>query len=106
MVERGALAIYALMKSHDPTPTEGETWENIYPDARDNLRTIVRTVIEAMREPSEGMLEAGAKQRVTIQIGNQAMSGAIGEWPARNAYSAMIDEALSGSPKSDSEGGR
>ncbi len=46
-------------------------------------------VVVPKRETDE-MASAGAVQGTTIQIGNQAMSGPIGEWPARNTWRAMI----------------
>lgn len=54
-----------------------------------------RAAIEAMREPTEAMIEEGASTRCTIQIGRQAMSGAIGSWPAKDCWRYMIDAALS-----------
>jgi hypothetical protein len=42
------------------------------------------------KEPTEAMVERGANIRTTIQIDCQAMSGHIGEWPAKDCYRAML----------------
>jgi hypothetical protein len=55
------------------------------------LRDTVRTVLQAIREPSEGMVEAGAYQ---VPCAQGAEEGPPNLSAARECYTAMIDAAL------------
>lgn len=56
-------------------------------------QAIGRAAIEALREPTEGMIAAGAEVEGYCQ-GEQTVGDRIGEGPAKYCFQAMIDEAL------------
>lgn len=53
-----------------------------------------RAAIEAMREPTEAMLKAGASVEVPRGHGGDDWNEEIGDYEAESAYTAMIDAAL------------
>jgi hypothetical protein len=87
MVERCALGVYAYLAAQ--SPTQGETWENIYPEAREQIRCIARAAIEAMAEPTEAMVMAGYEADNGCHADEYPRPNGV-----KNIYRAAIDAAL------------
>jgi hypothetical protein len=90
MVERVARALYAIrMETADGAglhePYVWETDNNAY---REHCLREARAAIEAMREPTEAMVEAGVSAETGKTLGDRVS----------NCYAAMIDAALTTSP--------
>lgn len=99
MVERVAKAMYGgdadvFLTGHNP-------WDTCAAVIQEAYRREARAAIAAMREPTEAMLKRGAGTRATMQFLNQGISGPIGEWPAMDAWTRMIDAALAELPATD-----
>lgn len=90
-IERLARVVWA---AGAPTPfaNGNMTWEQAQhvPSRAEECRTIVRAVLTALREPSEGMVEAMARanHKIAGEYNNQCTS-----WSA--AFTAAIDVLLS-----------
>ena len=102
MVETVARAMFEDDPAYkDSAGNQRHTWDD-WPcndlDPRKYWLNKARTAIAAMRVPTEGMIAAASNQRVTVQIGREAMSGIIGPWPAAEAWQAMIAAALAEKP--------
>ncbi len=95
MVEVAARALHAqIVKDFEGngawTDADADGYEDVINiDGHIDLRKFVRTVIEAMREPSTAMLVAAMRCR--------ANTGQPGLRP-KNEYEAMIDAALGEKP--------
>lgn len=98
MIERVARAMHDLCQAQ--TPTQGATWENSYPEARDQLRQLARAAVEAMREPTEAMKEAGISRAVDLI---EAFTST--DYVADETWAAVIDAALTPMPDTASESG-
>lgn len=79
MVERVARSIYERARPSADFGVDMASWESAAPSTRSDLRELARTVIAAMREPSQAMVDAGV----------EAVSDGICD-----AWYAMIDAAL------------
>jgi hypothetical protein len=104
MVERVAKALWAVSAE----PENGDSWEALSEDWRDNFRTHSRTAIEAMREPTSAMA-AKACNALKRHIDSLSEEERETRWPGRKddkgwrvpnkekhkvRYQAMIDAAL------------
>jgi hypothetical protein len=75
MIERVAKALWL-----DYWDGDACAWEDAEESARETSRSLARAAIEAMREPTEDMIEAGRSEN-------------FGNYP-NQAWHAMIDQAL------------
>ncbi|MET3710399.1 hypothetical protein ABIC65_001079 [Sphingomonas trueperi] len=91
-LERAKAAVKgALEKTGTPYADYGEDWE------QDDFELIARAAIEAIREPSEGMVEAGAG---VIPCAQGAEQGPENTQGARDCHRAMIGALLEEGGKS------
>lgn len=83
MVDRVARAIFVAMGGH------ADEWLMYDDDVRDEYRAPARAAVEAMREPTEDMLDVGYENNgfIIYQLGPQRFG-------AGDAYRSMIDTAL------------
>lgn len=72
-------------------------WEETKPDVAEKYRLIARAAIEAMRDYSEPMSQAGG---AVTQFEHDGRAG-IGQSAAERCYLAMIDAALAEHAKQD-----
>lgn len=86
VVERVARALFEADCQIGDTPIV--KWELAPEYEREEYRHLARAALEALREPTEGMVEAGADAADASGWAVDAISG------AKTAYRAMIDEAL------------
>lgn len=86
MVERVARAIYASAGRLPPEPP----WEDADQEVRDWISDHARAAIEAMREPSEAMIDSGVAFALNVSLGGDY------RWTdyVRDKHRAMIDAAL------------
>lgn len=82
MIERVAKALSTFDESNFPKFVKSD-WEKLTPLARSAYRRRARAAIEAMREPTRMMIDAGASG-----CGEDSINVAMGAWDA------MIDAAL------------
>lgn len=98
MVERVARAVGAALvrewRKTDPTAPDWNGWPA---GERDNIRLLARAAIEAMREPTDAMIEAGAP-RVAAMFSELAASKTASGAHAISAYRHMISAALGDPP--------
>jgi hypothetical protein len=90
MIEKVARAIYAATAG----AWCGETWEETGQGQRDNAMAEARAAIEAMREPTPEMIEAGAVHG-TWSDRCDAFEGAHEE-AAKEVWQIMLSAALKG----------
>lgn len=83
IIERAARAVWAEVGPSN----SGWTFEQ----DREDCEEIARAVLQAIREPSEGMITEGA---YTIPCGGGGEIGPPNERDALNCWQAMIDAAL------------
>lgn len=91
IIERAARALWDqwclwAAPIREPKPS----WDDLAPGNKDIGRRMARVVLAAIREPSEGMVDAGGKASNT-EIGSYE--------DATNVWRAMIDKALEQEPK-------
>lgn len=79
MVELAAKAAYSKMNSDKTRPFRHCSWEELKPESREAWRESIVTAIEAMREPTEAMIDAAKGSYV-------------------EAFAAMIDAAIKEPP--------
>jgi len=82
MIERAARALAKSESGHDD-------WDNLDPPLQDELRSNVRAVIAALREPSRWVSDAGEKYPGTENCHS------IGRHDMHTAWTRMIDALLS-----------
>ncbi len=82
MIDRVARAIYAATGPEGSNATHGN-FDILLPELQDDIRNWARAAIEAMREPTDEMDDAG-----------EAMRDQCDHLSAMNAWHAMIDAAL------------
>ena len=89
MIENAAVALHAdVCEMLELCSEPKDLWKNASADFRDRYRKRARVVIEAMREPTNGMCNAGT--RVLAVDWDLSADGRI----APDVWKAMIDGAL------------
>lgn len=109
-IERAARALYAITpqtidvftrdcanpKAGVSRETRPMPWDDLDEEARAPFVNSARAVLEAIREPSEGMVKEGAYQ---IPCGQGVEEGPPNASDAKDCWQAMIDAALSEKPE-------
>jgi hypothetical protein len=103
-IERAAKAAYTTMvltRSDAELVVDMMAWEDQPAKLRADWRLAVRAAIEAMREPTEAMVDAGveAKRRLYAELeaaGQSTRTMLVANHPAGTIWEAMIDAALVG----------
>lgn len=94
MVEKVARAIVGAMY-HPQPDMSGDIWKAVSPRHRRDATDAARAAIEAMREPTEAMKDAGS-------YFDHDGDGGISAYEAADVWSGMIDAALN-TPANHSE---
>ncbi len=87
MVERVAMAMWA--KKEQLTPNPRVSWENAEAKDQAFMLEVARAAIEAMREPTEAMKDAGGMELAGLWDSDDSPYSA-----AENVWLACIDAAL------------
>ncbi len=95
-VEQVAIALYRADRDLDAADMTWETWCGHFPKAAGLVRKSARAAIEAMREPSEEMVEAAV---APYRDKNTAEFDALFRKTVAGYWRAMIDKALTGGSK-------
>lgn len=98
MIEKVARAIRAADMAHAGVD-DWPAWESANGEWKDVYRLRARAAIEAMREPTEEMIDAGieAKMKLYERLeaeGKNTRIIVVANHPAGTIYEAMIDKAL------------
>lgn len=99
MIERVAIAIATSHLNDPPDPVCVFDFYALTGDIAEKYYAMARAAIEAMREPTEQMIDAGVEARMRLYKkmeaeGVNTRTVVVANHPAGTIYEAMIDRAL------------